>query len=129
MYTLNLYEFFGGVFSCCASFSEKRDTISVRFSQAYKLHIFNLIINDFILFVGRFVKFSFYFGEERYQVHQPCDANVNIERLNRQHSRTSRQSRCCNSLWLIFINEHDREKNSPSKCFKTSWNFKGAIIF
>ena len=72
------FKFFGGLFSYCASFSEKSDTISACFIQACKLLIFNLLINDFILFVGRFVKFSFFLGEERFQVRHPCDANVNI---------------------------------------------------
>ena len=93
----NLYEFLL-FFSYCSSFSEKSSTFSTRFSPACKLLIFNVIINDFILFVGRFVKFSFYLGEERFQFCHPCDVNVNRKRLNRQHSRTSHHSCCCNSL-------------------------------
>lgn len=42
--------------------------------------IFSIIINEFILFVGRFLKLSFYVGEEKFQVRRPCDANI-IEKL------------------------------------------------
>lgn len=42
--------------------------------------IFSIIINEFILFVGRFLKLSFYVDEEKFQVRRPSDANI-IEKL------------------------------------------------
>ena len=72
------------LFVYCGTFikDDKRQNFCAFLPGLQITYFFNLIINEFILFVGWFVKFSFYLGEERLQVRLPCDANFIIERLN-----------------------------------------------